>query len=86
MAGLSAAALLSVATLVVPYPTVALSSTDHEREVAASLLAAVIAFIVFAIGEPTLYQRYAWVPMGFPIALVSLHRRPLMALGMTDRG
>ena len=42
---------------------------EAERLLAASLLGAFAAYLVFGLGEPTLYARYGWIPAALLLAL-----------------
>lgn len=51
-----------------------------ERLLAASLLGAFSAYLVFGLGEPTLYVRYGWVPVALLLSLRAIQIRDLRDL------
>ena len=53
----------------------------RDRSLLAALLASVLCFIVFAMGEPILFVRYGW----FATALLVAVRAQQVRLGLTDR-
>ena len=50
-------------------------SAARDRPVVTALLAALVAFIVFAMGEPILFVRYGWFPTALLIAVRAQQRR-----------
>jgi O-antigen ligase len=44
------------------------SRTDSEHAVAAALLSAFVAFVVFAMSAPVLFSRYGWIPAALLLA------------------
>ena len=50
-------------------------TTGHERSLVAALFSGVVAFLVFAMGEPILYVRYGWFPAAILVALSAQQRR-----------
>ena len=53
----------------------------RDRSLLAALLASLVCFIVFAMGEPILFVRYGW----FPTALLVAVRAQQVRMGLTDR-
>jgi O-antigen ligase len=51
------------------------SSPDHVRVLSVALLASIVAFVVFGMGEPILYVRYGWFPAALLVALHAQQRR-----------
>ena len=49
--------------------------TEEMRLVAVGLFGGMIAFVLFAMSNPLVTQRYGWVPLALTIALLSLSRR-----------
>ena len=45
------------------------SSAQDVRMLATALLASVVAFVVFGMGEPILFVRYGWFPAALLVAL-----------------
>ena len=60
--------------------TLRLAAT-RDRSLLAALLASLVCFIVFAMGEPILFVRYGW----FPTALLVAVRAQQVRMGLTDR-
>jgi O-antigen ligase len=56
-------------------------SAARDRSLVAALLAALVSFIVFAMGEPILFVRYGWFPTALLIALRAQQSRA----GLLDR-
>ena len=50
-------------------------SVGEERGFSSALLASVIAFVVFGMGEPILFVRYGWFPAALLLALYAQDRR-----------
>jgi O-antigen ligase len=50
-------------------------TTGRERSLVAALFSGVVAFLVFAMGEPILYVRYGWFPAAILVALSAQQRR-----------
>jgi O-antigen ligase len=50
-------------------------TTGHERSLVAALFSGVVAFLVFAMGEPILYVRYGWFPAAILVAVSAQQRR-----------
>jgi O-antigen/teichoic acid export membrane protein len=51
------------------------SRSETERNVAASLVCAVVAFVAFAMSEPVLFSRYGWISAALLLALRAVQRR-----------
>ena len=51
------------------------SSVDETRALSTALLASVVAFVVFGMGEPILFVRYGWFPVALLVALDAQRRR-----------
>jgi O-antigen ligase len=51
------------------------SSTQEVRTLSTALLASVVAFLVFGMGEPILFVRYGWFPAALLVALHAQRRR-----------
>jgi O-antigen/teichoic acid export membrane protein/O-antigen ligase len=49
--------------------------SETERNVAAALVCAVVAFVVFAMSEPVLFSRYGWISAALLLALRAVQRR-----------
>jgi O-antigen ligase len=49
--------------------------TEQMRLLAVGMFGAMIAFVIFAMSNPLLSQRYGWVPLALAIAALSLSRR-----------
>ena len=49
--------------------------TEHMRLLAVSTFGGMVAFVLFAMSNPLVTQRYGWVPLALATALLSLSRR-----------
>lgn len=67
--------LILVSTAKTARDTVTGSGTWPERLRSLALLASVVAFLAFGMGEPLLYKRYAWVSVALLIAVRARQRR-----------
>ena len=47
----------------------------EERATAQALFAAVLAFLLFAQAQPTLFQRYGWISLALVVALRGVQLR-----------
>ncbi len=50
-------------------------TSGRDRSLVAALVSGVVAFLVFAMGEPILYVRYGWFPAAILVALAVQERR-----------
>jgi hypothetical protein len=71
---LAGLALICAFTIRTGVRAVRAAGGEGERLLAASLLGAFVAYLVFGLGEPTLYARYGWIPAALIVALEA-HRR-----------
>jgi uncharacterized membrane protein len=69
--------VLLVSGAVVTGTQVVRTAPSSLRPLAAALLASVVSFVVFAMGEPILFVRYGWFPAVLLIALRAQQRRAL---------
>jgi O-antigen ligase len=63
-------------------------SSGETRQLVAALLAALVAFAVFAMGEPILFVRYGWFPTALLIAVraqMLRARTPVVPARLADR-
>jgi O-antigen ligase len=61
------------------------SSTGELRALSSALLAALVAFVVFGMGEPILFVRYGWFPAALLVALHAQARRAERAVTVDAR-
>ena len=69
--------LLIVSGAVVTGTQVVRYASPAQRPLATALLASVVTFVIFAMGEPILFVRYGWFPTALLIALRAQQRRAL---------
>ena len=62
------------------------ASVDEVRALSTALLASIVAFVVFGMGEPILFVRYGWFPAALLVALDAQRRRAAAASGVRDVG
>jgi len=70
--------VLVLAGSVVAGAQVARSAPPEQRPLATALLASVVTFVIFGMGEPILFVRYGWFPAMLLIALRAQQRRALV--------
>ena len=59
-------------------------TSARDRSLVAALVSGVVAFLVFAMGEPILYVRYGWFPAAVLLALFAQERRGAFEPGRED--
>ena len=62
------------------------SSTQEVRTLSTALLASVVAFLVFGMGEPILFVRYGWFPAALLVALHAQRRRAEVTVSVRAAG
>jgi len=87
--GLIGSVIMVLGVLVVGLRCLIDARTRHESLVALALFASLVAFVVFAMGAPVLFQRYAWITAGFMLVLrahqVRRSARELSEVTMSSR-